>query len=143
MQLQPAAYELVFRSLDSVNSDDTVVKCKNDDLLSNAVASCSGSRGKWWVRPYQLSYSEFKIEREWLRKEVDEAAERQKEAFERGRAAETRLHEVVERMEDLKAELRQTRLERDSLLSKSERRVQSIEKIFGRMSADYPQFQVT
>jgi hypothetical protein len=142
MQLEPAAYELVFRSLDSVNSDDAVFKCKNDVLLSNAVASCSGSTGKWWVRPYQLSYSEFKIEREWLRKEVDEAVERQKEAIEQTRVAEARLYEVVEHLEDLKAELKQTRLEKELSLSKSKIRTHSIGKMFERIFAHYSQFQV-
>ena len=142
MQLQPAAYELVFRSLESVGSDDAVFKCKNDVLLSNAVASCNGSRGKWWVRQYQLSYSEFKIEREWLRKELDEALEHQKEAFEGGQAAEARLREVVGRLEHVKAELRQSQMEKESFLLKNKNKAVLIGKFLDRMPGSGSHFQV-
>jgi hypothetical protein len=142
MQLQPAAYELVFRSLESTGSDDAVFKCKNDVLLSNAVASCNGSRGKWWVRQYQLSYSEFKVEREWLRKELNDAVEHQKEAFERGQAAEAQLREVIGRLDDVKSELWKSRLENESFLLRSKSKVDSIGKILDRNSRNGSHFQV-
>ena len=115
MQLLRAAYELVFRSLDSSGSDDVVYKCKDDTLLSDAVAACSGFRGKWWVRPYQLSYSEIKNENEWLRKALEDATERQNEAFERERAADARVEQISEYVADLEGELRRNQRSKEAL----------------------------
>ena len=142
MQLLPAAYELVFRSLDIEGNDNAVFKCKNDSLLSDAVASCSGSRGKWWVRLYQASHSELKIENEWLRKELEAVAGRQREACEREQHSNARLREVCQQFEDLKEQVRQNRNSQETTVSYRKEKALLISRVFEKGFFDNSHFQV-
>ena len=142
MQLLPAAYELVFRSLDIEGNDNAVFKCKNDSLLSDAVASCSGSRGKWWVRLYQASHSELKIENEWLRKELEAVAVRQREACEREQDSNARLREVCQQFEDLKEHVRQNRNSQETTVSYRKEKALLISRVFEKGFFDNSHFQV-
>ncbi len=142
MQLPPAAYELIFRSLDGSADDGDIFNCKNDTLLLDAVASCSGSRGKWWVRLHQPSHSDYKTENEWLRKEVAMAAERLNESFERERTLEIRLREVVEHAEVLAAQLHQHQISKESIMLWSKQKSFSIGAIVEKAHANGARLQV-
>jgi hypothetical protein len=142
MQLLPAAYELVFCAQDSFCSDDILIKCKSDTLLTDVAALYSGSRGRWWVRLHQPSHSDLKIENEWLRKELEEAAERQKEAFEREKVAAARLRDAVEHAEQLEHEIRRHRLSRESLMLWSKEKTLSINGMVEKLAVSGSHLQV-